>query len=298
MSFRWSLLLVAAIAAGCYTGSAVDNNNVPGDPTVATDGTQPVAGPGSNVHGLTHLPCDVEKLFEANCWSCHGTVPGFGAKTTLVYHDDIAKDSDAIPGMKEGDICVIRMGATEDTMPPAPDGPLPADQVAILQNWLNAGAPIGHCGETADAGADGSASGPTDVSNAPSVCTSGKTIDSSSHHTALTDPGASCASCHDSSSNHPLTVGGTIYPTPNEPDGCAGTTGMSVVLLDANGATHTLTANANGNFSSTDDIAFPAHVVVNNAGTIREMQAPVASGDCNGCHAASPKAGDAGRVTP
>src|SRR5262249_48262082 len=92
-----TLMLGAAIAAGCYTGSAVDTNRMPdkGGTSTSVNGNDPSSSgpddtkPGSNIHGLTSLPCDVEKVLSDACWKCHGTVPGYGATTPLVTYTDM-----------------------------------------------------------------------------------------------------------------------------------------------------------------------------------------------------------------
>lgn len=298
-----SALVAAAVAAGCYTGSAVDVNRSPDSPTTTTDGTTPIGKAGSNVHGLTHLPCDVEKLLSDQCWECHGTVPGFNASTTLVTYDDITKTS--MIGGKEADLMVLRMQSTGDPMPP--DTPATSDQIAVLTNWIAAGYPQGHCGETADSDGGTAEGGTTtggtttggddddDASQAPSVCTSGKTIPTTTHGSTMR-PGEACINCHGPSADTTFTLAGTIYPTPNEPDDCVGATTANVVVIDANGTSHTYNPSSSGNFYTEDDVPGPFTVMVVNGATTKQMKTPISNGDCNSCHTANPQPGQPGRI--
>lgn len=273
-----SAAVALAIGAGCYTGSAVDSNATPwGNPTAAVDGTDPAdGGAGSNIHGLTHLPCEVEKLLERSCWDCHGTVPGYGATTTLVTYEDLTKAVPAIPDWTEANVCVTRMAAGKNTMPP--DKKASDEDVAILQKWIDDKTPIGHCGETADGGAgDGG----------PAVCATGKVVSpTSSRQSALTNPGAACMGCHASNASA-FSVAGTVFTTQNEPDNCVGVEGAHVVIIDATGQAHSLATNAVGNFAALDSeyIPFPYRAMVVRGSKIREMQTPQSNGDCNSCHA-------------
>ncbi len=281
MSYRSPFLVIAAVVAGCYTGSAVDTNAGPWvvtGTTTDTNGTDPspaasAGKPGSNIHGPTHLPCDVEKVLSDNCWNCHGTVPGNDASNSLVTYDDLAAANATIPGMREIDVSLIRMSSVKAPMPPTGK---PDDAVtAVLQKWVDDGMPKGNCGEEV-------------------VCTSGKTIPTSSNmQTALTDPGTACLGCHSKKASA-LTVGGTVYATAHEPDGCAGES--KVILIDAKGEAHTLPTNASGNFSTTDAIPSPYRAMVVRGTEMSEMQTPQSNGDCNSCHSLNAPAFDAGLV--
>lgn len=279
--------VVLAIGAGCYTGSAVDSNATPwGNPTTAVNGTDPAdGGAGSNIHGLTHLPCEVEKLLERSCWDCHGTVPGYGATTTLVTYEDLTKAVPAIPDWTEANVCVTRMAAGKNTMPP--DKKAPDEDVAILQKWIDDKTPLGHCGEVADAGADAGFDDAGAAQASPAVCATGKVVSpTSARQSALTNPGTACLGCHASNASS-FSVAGTVFTTSNEPNDCVGVAGAHVIIIDATGQAHSLATNAVGNFAALDSeyIPFPYRAMVVRGGNIREMQTPQSNGDCNSCHA-------------
>jgi hypothetical protein len=98
------------------------------------------------------------------------------------------------------------------------------------------------------------------------------------HH----NPGQDCLNgCH----NHGFTLAGTLYDA-------AGTTalaGGTITVKDANGAMFDMIAAQNGNFYTSQAIAFPIAVYASSCPTSTPMTAAVASGSggCNksGCHA-------------
>jgi hypothetical protein len=117
----------------------------------------------------------------------------------------------------------------------------------------------------------------------PPRCTSGTRW--SKGNGELMAPGQSCLKCH------PLTVGGTVYPTGHEPDDCNGAAGSvqggwpTVVIVDANGGMESLSVNQAGNFSL-DHVTLvpPLRVKVVFMGRERAMLEPAPDGDCNACH--------------
>jgi hypothetical protein len=152
-------------------------------------------------------------------------------------------------------------------------------------------------GAKQDAGSTGSDGGRTDIDsgaefNAPPKCTSGGFWTKGDTGSADMHPGMSCRKCHvigASGGKKTFDIGGTLYPSAHEPDECNGIGSASVVITDANGATHTLSVNAVGNFYNNDLFGFAAipkpytaKVVV--GGKTREMVTPQTDGDCNVCH--------------
>jgi len=101
---------------------------------------------------------------------------------------------------------------------------------------------------------------------------------SSGHHNA----GQDCMQgCH----NHGFTLSGTLYNAA----GTAALPGGSITVKDANGATFDMVAQQNGNFYTSQAIAFPITVYASDCPTSTPMSASIASGNggCNksGCHA-------------
>ncbi len=70
--------------------------------------------------------CDAEQVLETRCRTCHGASPRFGAPMSLVTPADVR----ARP---------VKQRIADGTMPPS--GPLPASERAILEAWIDRGAP-------------------------------------------------------------------------------------------------------------------------------------------------------------
>ena len=141
--------------------------------------------------------------------------------------------------------------------------------------------------------------------NTPSVCTSGQTWTGGSTKSANMEPGLACRSCHvvlGQASGKDFDMSGTVYPTAHEPDLCNGIgTGMTVVITDANNATHTLQVNSVGNFYNDDALGFlkiptPYTAKVVSGNNVREMITAQTSGDCNSCHTEQGAQGAPGRI--
>lgn len=104
------------------------------------------------------------------------------------------------------------------------------------------------------------------------------------HH----NPGQPCLTCHRAGgTGTAFTVGGTLYTdlagTAPLPDG-------TIHLIDAEGTELTLPVAANGNFWTSEPMAFPVHTFASLCPDTRAMITPVdtTGGDCNmgGCHVA------------
>jgi hypothetical protein len=110
-------------------------------------------------------------------------------------------------------------------------------------------------------------------------------------------PGEACNGCHSGSAS-PFSIGGTVYDTAHEPVDCVGvsTTGVTVVITDANSATVTLPVNSAGNFYSTQPIAAPYKAAVSYNGVTKTMHTAQTSGDCNTCHDQAGTSGAPGRI--
>lgn len=131
-----------------------------------------------------------------------------------------------------------------------------------------------------------SAHGVTDVPT--TTCASGLQWTGGNRESALMHPGQACIACHSTGEGPRLTVAGTIYAALNEPDDCGGasTTGLEIVITDANNVETRLTPNSMGNFFlERATIALPFHAkVVDANGGLREMVGAQTTGDCNSCH--------------
>ncbi len=126
---------------------------------------------------------------------------------------------------------------------------------------------------------DGAAS-TNDAGSAASLypCKNMTTPSGNGHH----NPGQDCTnSCH----NHGFTVAGTLYAA----GGTTAVAGATITVKDANGALVDLISQQNGNFYTTQAVAFPIAVYASACPTSVPMVSTVASGNggCNksGCHA-------------
>lgn len=123
----------------------------------ASDVDQP--GAGSAGLSAVPLPCDVKEVLEANCERCHGRSPLYGAPMALESWGDVQAPSKSDRTKKVWQQMGTRIHSAGAPMPPT--RPLPAADRAILDAWLEAGAPAGDgkCG--VDAGTPASALEPS-----------------------------------------------------------------------------------------------------------------------------------------
>lgn len=296
-----SLFLAAlglAAAAGCYTGPGSDLAPAMRGSGTSTDGTEPVTGGETAPSGdggapVAHgLPCDVAEVLATSCTDCHGTRPSGGAPNALVTYDDLVARAPSDPDRSVAEVSLARMKATKRPMPP--DGPLDRSDVAVLERWVAAGMPRGSCETkpaTPDAAPSAADAGPAPKdagSGAASVCTSGVTATPGTPPSALMQPGKTCIACHSATGGPSFELAGTVYPTLHEPDRCNGVngalTGVSVLVIDAAGKSHTMPVNAAGNFMRVTGIPMPYRAMVVKGSKIREMKTLQTDGDCNGCH--------------
>lgn len=130
--------VVALSWAGAF-GCSVEGNDADRmkRPIGTGDGTTIVEDAGTTPSSL-HLPCEVDRVLQSKCQSCHGPEPKFGASFSLVTYDDVhAKrgDGEIYERIHE------RIHDASRPMPPPPNEMLPDDELAILDGWIAAGAP-------------------------------------------------------------------------------------------------------------------------------------------------------------
>lgn len=134
-----------------------------------------------------------------------------------------------------------------------------------------------------------------------SVCSRGEAWDGGVTSSARMNPGLACIACHTRSGAAVFSVGGTVYPTANEPDQCFGVrldavTPVTVEVTDALGRTASLPTNSAGNFYHRLPLTPPLRVSVRRGEAAREMRGGAPSGDCNACHTEWGREGAPGRV--
>lgn len=136
-----------------------------------------------------------------------------------------------------------------------------------------------------------------------SICASGQQWVGGDSASAQMHPGVACIACHTLRDGPRFTAAGTVFTTFDAKDDCGGAAaaGLSVVITDATGATHTLPVNDVGNFYLEGrTLALPYSAkVVDAQGGVRQMQAMQQDADCNVCHTATGAQMAPGRiVTP
>ncbi len=168
-----SFWLAALGASLLYLGCDGDASSDPGGGGAgagvggagASAGAGPVGGggPGGGSAGaavsLTGLPCPVERVLQERCQLCHGNPPLYGAPMPLVTRGDLLATSAAFPGESVGARSLARMTDGARPMPQPPNAPATAAEVAVLQNWVNAGMPAAAAGEACGVGGGSGAGG-------------------------------------------------------------------------------------------------------------------------------------------
>jgi hypothetical protein len=295
-----------AVAAGCYTGPETDLSSPAPGPASSSPSPTDVAGGDAASLAAHGIPCDVAKVLATSCTDCHGAVPSEGAPVSLVTYAELAAPSKTDPARSVAALALDRIKSARRPMPP--DETLAWSDVAALERWVAAGLPRNLAGcdgsHARDGGAatdsaapadDGGGAAPVDAAlDAAPLCTSGTTWAAGTPPSALMRPGAACLACHAQASGPGFAVAGTVYPSLHDPNDCNGSSGpnLRVVLVDANGKTHTLPVNDAGNFMRLTSLPVPYRAMVTDGAKIREMKTPQTNGDCNGCHT------EAGRLAP
>ena len=134
------LLIFALLVAACAPGERSDYA-LPS----AGDGGAPVTSPDG-------LPCDVARVLKANCTTCHSDPPIGAAPMPLVTYAQLAAPSPQYPGQTYAQRSLARV--QDASLPMPPGGGMSAADVAVLQTWVNEGAPAGSCGSTGNAPPD------------------------------------------------------------------------------------------------------------------------------------------------
>lgn len=245
--------------------------------------------------GAGGLPCDVQKVLQTYCTSCHGNPTSGGAPVSLVTLADLTKKSYLDASSSFAQRSVARMQAM--TMPPQPAAQASAADIKVLTDWIAAGTPAGTCDTTQK----------PDPLNAAPTCTSGTKWTGGNRESVDMHPGVACITCHKKMNGPSLYIGGTLFPTGHEPDDCNGASNdvnladAIVEITDANKQVIQLAVSGtSGNFylrtrGATLAMPYTAKVTLN--GKVRAMATPQTNGDCNVCHTADGAQGAPGRVT-
>ena len=100
------------------------------------------ATPTATGGAVPSFSADVMPIFEAKCAICHGALGGWEAAS----YDSVMTTGDnapvVIPGDSEGSLLGQKLLGTQEEgniMPPS--GKLPADELQIILDWIDGGAP-------------------------------------------------------------------------------------------------------------------------------------------------------------
>ena len=282
---RTFILVSIALAMGCTLGSY--------GPLSENGNANPDGGTSSDAGVAGDLPCDVAGVLSKHCTACHGSPPTSGAPMSLSSRSALLAAAPTQPAKTSGQLSVERMASTASPMPPLPASAVPAQDQAVVAQWVQAGMPAGTCG----AGSDGGTVDP--IFGGPPTCTSGNYYQGGEG--SQMNPGLACIACHSRGEGPTFAVAGTVYPTGHEYDDCnaPAAAGAVVEITDNAGVTRSITANSVGNFSSSFGTGwpqFPIRARVLFQGRVRAMSGSVPSGDCNGCHTLAGDQGAPGRI--
>jgi hypothetical protein len=108
----------------------------------------PASSSGDEESEPSGLPCEVEDVLAARCWSCHGDPPKFGAPMPLRTRDDLLMPARSDVTRSVADLVAERIVDPERPMPPT--GDMPEAEGDVVRAWLADGAPgsLESCGNT------------------------------------------------------------------------------------------------------------------------------------------------------
>lgn len=107
-------------------------------------------------------------------------------------------------------------------------------------------------------------------------CENNMTPPGDGHH----NTGKSCfQNCH----NHGFTLAGTLY---NNATGNSAFVGATITVIDSNNKTVKMVTHQNGNFYTSEALAFPVLTMASSCPSAVRMNASTPNGNCNvdGCH--------------
>lgn len=135
-----------------------------------------------------------------------------------------------------------------------------------------------------------------DLTDVPTTeCASGRKWVGGNNGSPSMHPGRDCKECHD------FLVAGTVYPEAglDDPNDCAGLSGVSVLLEDASGKMFSLETNEAGNFwlsRGHGPLDFPLRLHAEAGEERRDMALLADTGRCASCHTAVGANGALGRI--
>lgn len=284
--------VVVAAMLGCTAPAGINANGNGGDGQGGS-GAGATTNTGTTTIGNdSGLPCDVAMVVSSLCTSCHSNPPTPGTPMSLLSYADLTAQKN---GKTYAQLSVERMASTSAPMPPG--GGATASDIAVLQAWIDAGLPMGACGEV-DAGP------PDPTFQGDPTCESGTYFQPGLDVEQWGDlmyPGQACIKCHASDEGPIFRIAGTVFDAGKVLDDCLPPPAVNlalakVVITDKNGVEHQLNVNKNGNFTSKQVFPFPYKAKVTYMGKERVMSAEQTNGDCNICHTEAGDQNAPGRI--
>jgi hypothetical protein len=141
---RMRCVLAAVLLAGCGSSEVDPPPGQPGSPPGPGAGLPPgTSNPGGSVDPAPGaLPCEVERVLQQRCQSCHQSPPKFGAPMPLLTYSDT--QAPALGGqLSVRQVMKAKVETGKMPPPSTPSGPLSADEKRALLAWLEAGSPRG-----------------------------------------------------------------------------------------------------------------------------------------------------------
>jgi hypothetical protein len=157
--------------------------------------------------------------------------------------------------------------------------------------------PCGGVGEDGDGGGACAFAATPPPGSSGGACSSGVFWQGGDEESPVMHPGVDCIACHASRGEGPrYAIAGTVMGGAHDVDDCQGISAVEVRVTDANGALHTTTTNAAGNFFLEAAVAMPYTVELARDGRTTQMVTPQSTGDCLSCHTTAGAVGAPGRI--
>jgi len=125
----------------CTTNCGTDTGGDDGATgSVSPDGSGDADSDGSGDGAAGEgIPCDVREALAANCWTCHGATPQFGAPMSLATAEDFLVPAVTDATQPVHDLVGVRIASDDNPMPA--DGSLSVGDEATIAAWVADGAP-------------------------------------------------------------------------------------------------------------------------------------------------------------
>lgn len=91
--------------------------------------------------GASALPCAVDDVLGRRCRSCHAAAPLASVPMALATLEDLQAQAISRPELRVYELAGMRVHDASRPMPP--NVPLPADELAVLDEWFSRGVPAG-----------------------------------------------------------------------------------------------------------------------------------------------------------